>query len=88
MTDGYDNSMTGASFKNDYKKAEKHPDFKGKLEVTCPHCEKSISLEQATWKKTSAKGLTYLFHTLQVEGQWKPAETETPKTETPVEDEW
>lgn len=29
----YDNNMTGAISKNDYKKKESHPDYRGKCEI-------------------------------------------------------
>jgi uncharacterized protein (DUF736 family) len=44
---------TGAIFKNDNKKAENHPDYKGKVLVN------GKDMEIALWLNTSAKGVTY-----------------------------
>jgi uncharacterized protein (DUF736 family) len=44
---------TGAIFKNENKKAENHPDYKGKVNVN------GKEMEVALWLKTSAKGLKF-----------------------------
>ena len=44
---------TGAIFKNDNKKADNHPDYKGKVNVN------GKEMEVALWLKTSAKGLKF-----------------------------
>jgi uncharacterized protein (DUF736 family) len=45
---------TGAIFKNDNKKADNHPDYKGKVNVN------GKEMEVALWMKTSAKGVKFL----------------------------
>ena len=45
---------TGAIFKNENKKAENHPDYKGKVNVN------GKDMEVALWLKTSAKGVKFL----------------------------
>jgi uncharacterized protein (DUF736 family) len=45
----YDNTNTGAIFKND-KKADNHPDYKGKINVD------GVDKEIALWVKTSKDG--------------------------------
>ena len=45
---------TGAIFKNDNKKAENHPDYKGKVNVN------GKEMEVALWLKTSAKGVKFM----------------------------
>jgi uncharacterized protein (DUF736 family) len=45
---------TGAIFKNDNKKADNHPDYKGKVNVN------GKEMEIALWMKTSAKGVKFL----------------------------
>ena len=45
---------TGAIFKNDNKKAENHPDYKGKVNVN------GKDMEIALWMKTSAKGVKFM----------------------------
>ena len=44
---------TGAIFKNDNKKTDNHPDYKGKVLVN------NKEMEVALWLKTSAKGLKF-----------------------------
>jgi uncharacterized protein (DUF736 family) len=45
---------TGAIFKNDNKKADNHPDYKGKVNVN------GKEMEVALWMKTSAKGVKFM----------------------------
>ena len=45
---------TGAIFKNDNKKADNHPDYRGKVNVN------GKDMEVALWMKTSAKGVKFL----------------------------
>jgi uncharacterized protein (DUF736 family) len=44
---------TGAIFKNDNKKLENHPDYKGKVNVN------GKEMEVALWLKESSKGTKY-----------------------------
>ena len=44
---------TGAIFKNDNKKTDNHPDYKGKVNVN------GKEMEVALWMKTSAKGVKF-----------------------------
>ena len=44
---------TGAIFKNDNKKAENHPDYRGKVNVN------GKEMEIALWVKTSSAGNSY-----------------------------
>lgn len=64
MTD-YDNSNTGALFRNDKKETEKHPDYTGSGEITCPHCGKSFEFWISAWikiaKKTAQKFFSFAF---------------------------
>jgi uncharacterized protein (DUF736 family) len=50
----YDNTNTGAIFKND-KKADNHPDYKGKINVD------GVDKEIALWVKTSKDGTKNFF---------------------------
>jgi uncharacterized protein (DUF736 family) len=49
----YDNTNTGAIFKNE-KKADNHPDYKGKVNV------KGEEFEISGWIKTSKDGKSFL----------------------------
>jgi len=50
----YDNTNTGAIFKNE-KKADNHPDYKGKINVD------GVDKEIALWVKTSKDGTKQFF---------------------------
>lgn len=54
MSTQFDNTNTGAIFKND-KKADNHPDYKGKINVD------GIDKEIALWVKTSKDGSKTFF---------------------------
>ena len=49
---------TGAIFKNDNKKTDNHPDYKGKVNVN------GKEMEIALWMKTSAKGVKFMSASL------------------------
>ena len=53
MTD-YDNTNTGALFKNDDKKTDKHPDYRGTLNVD------GTEFWLSAWIKTSKRGAKYM----------------------------
>jgi hypothetical protein len=46
---------SGSVFKNDKKESEKHADFRGNGEVTCPHCSRRVLFFIDMWKRLSAK---------------------------------
>ena len=67
---------TGSAFTNNYKKSEKHPDYKGTCVV------RGETLEVALWERRTAKGDTYLSMTFsepykgnsnKKQPPWKPA---------------
>lgn len=67
---------TGAIFKNDKKNSDKHPDYKGKINVDGK--EKEISL----WLNTSPKGVKYF--SVKISEVWKPKEGAAGTTVNPV----
>ena len=69
-----DNS--GALFTNN-KKAENHPDFKGKCRVN------GVDMEVAVWSKTSAKGTQYMSMSFSEVWVNPNAEVEAPKQSIP-----
>ena len=50
----YDNTNTGALFKNDDKSNERHPDYKGSLNVG------GVDYWLSSWLKTSKAGAKYM----------------------------
>jgi uncharacterized protein (DUF736 family) len=50
----YDNSNSGALFKNDDKSNERHPDYKGSLNVN------GVDFWISSWLKTSKAGAKYM----------------------------
>ena len=69
-----DNS--GALFTNN-KKAENHPDFKGKCRVN------GVDMEVAVWSKTSAKGTQYMSMSFSEPWVNPNAQEEAPKQDMP-----
>ena len=57
---GYDNSNSGALFKNDKKRTDTDRDYSGNLEATCPHCNKSSDFWVSAWINTSKAGAKYM----------------------------
>jgi uncharacterized protein (DUF736 family) len=66
---------TGSIFKNDKKESDKHPDYRGKINVDGK--EKEIAL----WVKESAKGLKYFSVSIS-EPYVKPQGTPTMSSST------
>lgn len=67
----FDNTNRGAIFKNTNKKEDKHPDYRGTINVD--GIEKEISL----WVKTSQKGES--FFSVSISEPYKKAEGNEPK---------
>ena len=67
---------TGAIFKNDKKASDKHPDYRGKINVDGK--DKDISL----WLNTSEKGTKYF--SVKISEVWKPKEGAAGTTANPV----
>jgi len=65
----YDNTNRGAIFKNEYKKSENHPDYRGTINVD--GVDKEISL----WVKKSKAGKNFFSASIQ-EPYVKPAQSE------------
>ena len=62
----YDNTNKGALFKNTRKEGEKHPDYRGEINVN------GVDLEIAAWLRESKKGQKYL--SLSVGPKWQGSE--------------
>lgn len=52
---------SGRAFSNSDKKTERHADFRGDGEVTCPHCQRRVSFFADVWNKSGAKGAWLSF---------------------------
>lgn len=59
----YDNTNSGALFKNEQKLTEKHPDYKGSVNVN------GVDYWQSAWIRTSKDGKTYMSQSLQLKEQ-------------------
>ena len=66
---------TGAIFKNDYKKTEQHPDYKGKAMID------GKAKDVAVWSSESKNGVKYL--SIKFSEPWAAAEAEAPKQNMP-----
>ena len=68
----YDNTNRGVLFKNDRKESEKHPDYKGNINVG------GVEYWLSAWIKESAKG-KFMSLSIQPKEEQKPA----PKKDAP-----
>lgn len=53
MSGGYDNTNSGALFRNDNKQQPNHPDHRGQQTVQCPHCGEKSDFWLSAWIKTA-----------------------------------
>jgi uncharacterized protein (DUF736 family) len=78
----YDNTNSGAIFKNE-KKADNHPDYKGKINVD------GVDKEIALWLRTSKDGKTKFF-SVKITDPYKTSDVAVsipaPKAPEPAED--
>jgi uncharacterized protein (DUF736 family) len=72
----YDNTNSGAIFKNE-KKADNHPDYKGKINVD------GIDKDIALWLKTAKDGKTKYFGVKITEPYVKPTDPPAPAPKAP-----
>lgn len=76
---GYDNTNSGALFKNADKKTEKHPDYRGDLNVG------GVDHFISAWLKTSKNGTKYMSLSVT---EKNANNTRSPPKSKPVEDEF
>jgi uncharacterized protein (DUF736 family) len=67
MSQQYDDTNRGALFKNTKKETDKHPDYKGSINVG------GTEYWVSSWLKVSGKGEKYLSLSVQPKEQAKPA---------------
>jgi len=60
----YDNTNRGVLFQNYKKESDKHPDYKGELNVD------GVEFQIAGWKKTSKNGNTFLSISINKKGEY------------------
>ena len=63
----YDNTNRGALFKNDDKQSDKHPDYKGSINID------GVEYWLSSWIKTSKQGNKFMSLSVQPKQQAKPA---------------
>ena len=49
----YDNTNSGALFKNQRKETDRHPDYNGNCEIACSHCGAITPMWISAWLKTA-----------------------------------
>ena len=74
----YDNTNSGALFKNDKKETEKHPDYRGSINVD------GTDYWLSAWIKTAKTGGKYM--SLAVTAKDAPREKQDAKQDDPFED--
>lgn len=78
---GYSNENSGVLFKNKDKKTEKHPDYRGDLDVG------GEPFYLSAWLKTSKAGEKYMSLALQPKGQPKVESKSAGSTPFDLDDE-
>lgn len=78
----FDNTNRGVAFKNDYKKSESHPDFKGKGNFN------GQEFEFAFWEKYNDKGqyFSFSFQEPYVKPEGATTTANAPTVDVPLED--
>ena len=66
----YDNNMRGRAYKNDYKKKDNQPDYRGDLEIN------GVKYKQAIWIKVGQDGKKFFSFSYSL-----PQEKEAPSVE-------
>lgn len=74
----YDDTNRGRLFRNDKKETEKHPDYRGEINV------EGKTLELAAWLKVSQKGTKYM--SLKVSEPREKAPAKAAPKKAPVEE--
>ena len=74
MSQQYDNRDTGALFKNDKKDTEKHPDYKGSVNVD------GTEYWLSAWIKTSKQGTKFMSLSVKAKDE-APRAKQAPKAE-------
>ncbi len=70
----YDNTNSGALFRNKRKDTDKHPDYTGNVEIKCPHCEKNSEFWLSSWiRKTKKTGEVFMSLALTEREKREPA---------------
>ena len=64
MSNDFDNTNSGALFKNDKRGNERSPDYKGECAPVCPYCGKKSEFWLSAWIKTMKKDATKKFMSL------------------------
>ncbi|MCK5346604.1 MAG: hypothetical protein KAR20_24510 [Candidatus Heimdallarchaeota archaeon] len=79
----YDNTNSGALFKNDRKTSPNQPDYKGNAEIQCPHCGKNSEFWLSAWIKiaraSKAKFFSFAYTAKDADGP-KTGKSDTAKT--------
>jgi hypothetical protein len=81
MSKQYDNEMSGAIYKNDYKKAPNQPDYRGTIQIN------GVQYDQALWIKKTKDGKSFFSTSLSVKDAWKNQNKSNAPTLDEVKDE-
>ena len=70
---------SGSLFRNTRKENENHPDYKGKICTTCPHCSQEATFDLGAWPKEASGGEKYLR--LSAKNEWVKDAQQVPQSQ-------
>lgn len=71
-SDDYDNTNSGALFKNDRRTNDRQPHYRGEQNVACPHCGAKTEFWLSSWVKDMKKGGKFMSLALTAKDDPKP----------------
>jgi len=80
MSQQYDNTDSGALFRNERKTKENQPGYKGQAEIKCPHCGESTEFWVSAWvKKARESGNKFFSMAFQAKEEQQKTENHNSK---------
>jgi hypothetical protein len=73
MPDEYDNTNSGALFRNERRTNDRQPDYRGEINTACPHCGAATEFWMSSWIKEMRKGGKFMSIALTVKDTPPPA---------------
>lgn len=86
MSNDFDNTNSGALFKNEKRANERSPEYKGECAPVCPHCGKKSEFWLSAWIKTMRSNTSKKFMSLALTPKDEPKKPAAPVYNEPPMD--